>query len=39
MTNTPDLPNPDSASPTTTDLEPGGGVLDEGTYDRILADL
>lgn len=36
MTNTPDLPNQDSASPTTTDLEPGGGVLDEGTYDRIL---
>ena len=36
MTNTPDLPNQDSASPTTTDLEPGGGVLDAGTYDRLL---
>jgi len=36
MTNTPDLPNPDSASPTTTDVEPGGGVLDAGTYDRLL---
>jgi hypothetical protein len=36
MTNTPDLPNPDSDSPTTTDVEPGGGVLDAGTYDRIL---
>jgi membrane protein YdbS with pleckstrin-like domain len=36
MTNTPDLPNPDSTSPTTTDVEPGGGVLDAGTYDRLL---
>lgn len=36
MTNTPDLPNPDSASPTTTDVEPGGSVLDAGTYDRLL---
>ncbi|GAA4058482.1 hypothetical protein GCM10023065_04680 [Microbacterium laevaniformans] len=36
MTNTPDLPNQGSASPTTTDLEPGGGVLDAGTYDRLL---
>jgi len=51
MTNTPDLPSPDSDSPTTTDVVSladgvstrvarsttgGEGVLDEGTYDRIL---
>ncbi|MBF4562842.1 PH domain-containing protein [Microbacterium sp. VKM Ac-2870] len=36
MTNTPDLPSPASASPTTTEGAAGQAVLDAGTYAHIL---